>query len=110
MFLSEDNIRIIILTFVLLSYMIFGAMIFQLFENDSKIETKTNLSYFLNDLKLNYNCTISYQKFHQRLYEFLHWNGFTQLKLSDRYKWDFPGSFHFVGSIVTTIGNYLDQK
>ncbi|XP_068237521.1 LOW QUALITY PROTEIN: potassium channel subfamily K member 13-like [Palaemon carinicauda] len=105
--LKEDNARFLLLALVLLLYMIFGALIFQAFEEEKEqLEVKRYSSDFdrslqkvKEDIEIN---NVSLSTVEELLYI---WGNMTDKGLtSGRRKWDFAGSFHFVYTVVSTIG------
>jgi hypothetical protein len=98
--------RFILLGIVLLLYLLAGAIIFMLLERDE--EQRLASKYW------DY-----YENFEQRLgngsirmidvVEFMEFYGVVRdagVINSTRARWDFMGSFHFVSTIVSTIGKY----
>ncbi|KAL0267580.1 UNVERIFIED_CONTAM: hypothetical protein PYX00_009811 [Menopon gallinae] len=113
--LSEDNARIILLAFFAVLYMLAGAVLFQFLE--SEVELKMSRDYwnmyysFRNDCRKllngnfddnNYTIEIYMDRVHRLLYAY--GNASSAGVINKRRRWDFAGSFHFVGTIVSTIG------
>ncbi|XP_042219710.1 potassium channel subfamily K member 13-like isoform X2 [Homarus americanus] len=106
--LKEDNARFLLLALVLLLYMVVGALIFQAFEEENEKRERTNyLEQYdakLSELKeeINYN-NVSLSRVEELLYI---WGNMTDegYKPQARRLWDFAGSFHFVYTVVSTIG------
>lgn len=108
--LKEDNARFLLLALVLLLYMVFGALVFEAFEegNENR-EIDDYISRYNESLaKLKQNIdsqNVSLTQVEDLLYI---WGNMTDdgHKLHGRRHWDFAGSFHFVYTVVSTIGEY----
>ncbi|XP_071542876.1 potassium channel subfamily K member 13-like [Panulirus ornatus] len=106
--LKEDNARFLLLALVLLLYMVAGALVFQAFEEDNEQkERNTYLTQYdekLKELKedIDFN-NVSLSQVEELLYI---WGNMTDDGHSPqrRRHWDFAGSFHFVYTVVSTIG------
>ncbi|XP_066964392.1 potassium channel subfamily K member 13-like [Macrobrachium rosenbergii] len=105
--LKEDNARFLLLALVLLIYMILGALVFQAFEEEKELRERNDfnrdfvatLKKVKDDIEAN-NVTLT--KVEDLLYI---WGNMTDKGfVSGRKKWDFAGSFHFVYTVVSTIG------
>ncbi|XP_012252606.2 potassium channel subfamily K member 13-like [Athalia rosae] len=102
--LAEDNARFILLAGVLAAYMLAGAALFQRLEADLEVRQAAEF----------WRVYHSFRKQHlqpgaealQRLHELLsaYGNASAAGIINKRRRWDFPGSFQFVGTIVSTIG------
>lgn len=119
--LGEDNVRVGLLAIVLLIYMLLGALMFHyleghsdnsetpskneaLAENGDNNVDAVNLSPLYEDLRVALgNSSPILQRVHNLFFRNL---SRTKINSNDTEKWDFPGSFHFVGTIVSTIGEY----
>ena len=108
--LKEDNARFLLLALVLLLYMVFGALIFEAFEEGN--ETREREDYIdrynrsFDELKENIaSNNVNLTQVEDLLYI---WGNMTDggHKLYGRRRWDFAGSFHFVYTVVSTIGEY----
>lgn len=92
-------------------YMVMGALVFTAMEEDN--ERKEREAYIekynstLTKLKEDIgNKNVSLARVEELLYV---WGNMTDdgYKLKGRPLWDFAGSFHFVYTVVSTIGKYL---
>ncbi|XP_052827748.1 potassium channel subfamily K member 13 [Octopus bimaculoides] len=100
--LQEDNARFLLLFIVMMGYLMFGAGIFMILESPNeeaeRIKINASVEAFLErypeanrtDLEL-------------LLLEYAHASaaGFVESKAT---RWDYVGSFYFVGTVVSTIG------
>ncbi|XP_033204256.1 potassium channel subfamily K member 13-like isoform X1 [Bombus vancouverensis nearcticus] len=102
--LGEDNARFILHFAALTLYMLAGAAIFQQLEADLEVQQTAEF----------WRVYHSFRKYHlqgspialQRLDELLYAYGNASFSgvINKSRRWDFLGSFHFVGTIVSTIG------
>ncbi|XP_063872767.1 potassium channel subfamily K member 13-like isoform X1 [Scylla paramamosain] len=106
--LKEDNARFLLLALVLLLYMVFGALVFEAFEEGNEINERDNYlskySISLEELKKDIaRNNVSLSQVEDLLYI---WGNMTDdgHKMHGRRRWDFAGSFHFVYTVVSTIG------
>ena len=104
--LKEDNARFVLLVLLLLLYMLIGAEIFHLIEGSKEKEERA-------DYEKRYDETISYLTNHTGTFnetyfqDFLEYHAMTSAKgllPGKRPRWDFPGAFYFVATVVSTIG------
>ncbi|XP_051170023.1 potassium channel subfamily K member 13-like [Leptopilina boulardi] len=102
--IAEDNARFILLAFVLAVYMLAGAALFQTLEADLEIRQASEFWRIYNAFKRYHlrNSPHAIQRLHELLYAY--GNASSIGIINKRRRWDFPGSFHFVGTIVSTIG------
>ncbi|MPC87213.1 Potassium channel subfamily K member 13 [Portunus trituberculatus] len=108
--LKEDNARFLLLALVLLLYMVFGALVFEAFEEGNEISERDDYlnqySSSLQELKKDIaRNNVSLSQVEDLLYI---WGNMTDdgHKMHGRRRWDFAGSFHFVYTVVSTIGEY----
>lgn len=111
--LKEDNARFLLLALVLLLYMVAGALIFQTFEEENEQKERTSyleqyeekLQQLKEDIDVN---NVSLSRVEQLLYI---WGNMTDDGHSPqgRRRWDFAGSFHFVYTVVSTIGKSVSS-
>ncbi|XP_018058523.1 PREDICTED: potassium channel subfamily K member 13-like [Atta colombica] len=102
--LAEDNARIILLAVVLAAYMLAGAALFQRLESDFEIRQATEFWRVYHAFRKHHlrGNPLALQRLHELLYAY--GNASATGIINKRRRWDFPGSFHFVGTIVSTIG------
>ncbi|XP_037524378.1 potassium channel subfamily K member 12 [Rhipicephalus sanguineus] len=101
--LREENARFVLLAVVLLAYMILGALLFRAIEGPWEVEARERYDQVLRDFWLKYNGTVDPQDVVRLLEE--HANASSRNLLPNkRPRWDFVGSFYFVGTVVSTIG------
>jgi potassium channel subfamily K member 13 len=103
--LGEDNARFVLLAAVLLLYMVAGAALFQFLEQD----TENAMVHRFWDVYADFHRRLANEStrldmglVHQLLYAY--GNATAVGIVHKRRRWDFAGSFHFVGTIVSTIG------
>lgn len=108
--LKEDNARFLLLALVLLLYMVFGALVFEAFEEDNEIRERDDYIYRFNMSLAQLSRDVASQNVSWTQVEDLLyiWGNMTDAghKLEGRRLWDFAGSFHFVYTVVSTIGEY----
>ena len=106
--LREDNARFILLAVVMTIYMVVGAGLFMWLERDNEITQRTHYYEILNEFKQN-NPDVNMTSL-ERLLD-MHVDAATSGILDDqRPRWDFAGSFYFVGTVVSTIGENISIK
>lgn len=100
--LGEDNARFLLLFFVMIIYICVGAGIFSLLERDNEIaQRKAYQSAVEQFLDSHPSVNRSDLDNLLRLHDNAATAGFVD---NSRTKWDFSGSFLFVSTVVTTIG------
>ncbi|XP_043505944.1 potassium channel subfamily K member 13-like [Polistes fuscatus] len=102
--LAEDNARFILLAIVLAAYMLAGATLFQILEGDLEIRQAAEFWRVYHAFRKHHlrGSPLALQRLHELLYAY--GNASSAGIINKRRRWDFPGSFHFVGTIVSTIG------
>lgn len=102
--LREDNARFILLFFVMVFYMLCGAGLFMVLESSNEeVETREyrkRIDMFIEINGVNRTELEALLKYHAEKEK----AGFVGNK---RARWDFPGSFYFVATVVSTIGEYV---
>jgi hypothetical protein len=108
--LGEDNARFVLLAAVLLLYMVAGAALFQFLEQD----TENAMVHRFWDVYADFHRRLANESsrldmglVHQLLYAY--GNATAVGIVHKRRRWDFAGSFHFVGTIVSTIGEIVNK-
>lgn len=105
--LREENARFVLLALVLLVYMLLGACLFRALERQREIEARERYDRVLDDFWMKYNATVDPEDLRRLLDE--HGNASARNLLPGRRpRWDFAGSFYFVGTVVSTIGEWRD--
>ncbi|XP_066596849.1 potassium channel subfamily K member 13-like [Prorops nasuta] len=102
--LAEDNARFILLAVVLAVYMLAGAALFQKLESDLEVRQATEfwkVYHTFREQHLQENSS-AVERLQELLYAY--GNASSNGIINKRRQWDFPGSLHFVGTIVSTIG------
>ncbi|KAK2579129.1 hypothetical protein KPH14_001299 [Odynerus spinipes] len=102
--LAEDNARFILLAVVLAAYMLAGATLFQILEGDLEVRQAAEFWRVYHAFRRHHlrGSPLALQRLHELLYAY--GNASSAGIINKRRRWDFPGSFHFVGTIVSTIG------
>ncbi|XP_014234158.1 potassium channel subfamily K member 13-like [Trichogramma pretiosum] len=103
--IAEDNARFILLAFVLAAYMLAGAALFQKLESDVEIKQAQEFWRVYQSFRRHHlrgSSQLALHRLHELLY--VYGNASASGIINKRRRWDFPGSFHFVGTIVSTIG------
>ena len=109
--LKEDNARFILLILFLVTYILVGAVIFSKVESEKENEERESYIKIFNDFKYKY-INLSEPLNESALLDML--NNYTYAKIKgimpeQRPRWDFPGAFYFVATVVSTIGEYSGQ-
>ncbi|XP_017891674.1 potassium channel subfamily K member 13-like [Ceratina calcarata] len=101
--LGDDNARFILLFIVLALYMVAGAVLFQQLEADLEAREAANFWRVYHTFRRHHlqNGEIALQKLDELLYAYGNASSGT---IDKSQRWDFFGSLHFVGTIVSTIG------
>ncbi|XP_011702105.1 PREDICTED: potassium channel subfamily K member 13-like [Wasmannia auropunctata] len=102
--LAENNARFILLAVVLAVYMLAGAALFQRLESDLEIRQAAEFWQVYHAFRRHHlrGSSLALQRLHELLYAY--GNASATGIINKRRRWDFPGSFHFVSTIVSTIG------
>ena len=94
-----------LLAFVMVIYMLVGATVFMFLERDKEVEDRNAYFHRLNAF-IRDNPTVNETQLKQLLD--YHAEASAAGLLSDRrQRWDFSGSFYFVGTVVSTIGKLM---
>lgn len=102
--LREENARFLLLAIVLLIYMVLGATLFNLIEGDEEIRLKLRYIAHYDEFVTKYASVINITEFNAILQHY--GNVTTSIGIMDKHgQWDFSGSFYFVGTVISTIGN-----
>jgi hypothetical protein len=103
--LHEDNARFFLLAVVMVCYMLAGAAMFMFLERDKEITDRNHYEHILKSFME------TYPQVNQTELEKLldHHASAAAAGLLDekRERWDFAGSFYFVGTVVSTIGKFI---
>ncbi|CAD1479627.1 unnamed protein product, partial [Heterotrigona itama] len=101
--LGEDNARFILLFGVLAVYMLAGAAIFQQLEADLEVRQTAEFWRVYHTFQTYHlqGGPIALQRLNELLYAY--GNASSSGVINKSRRWDFLGSFHFVGTIVSTI-------
>ena len=103
--LHEDNARFILLAIVMVCYMLLGAGMFMLLERDKEITDRNHYEHILESF-INSNPEMNLTELEQLLDVHAEASAAGLLE-NKRERWDFAGSFYFVGTVVSTIGKYM---
>ncbi|GFO48645.1 potassium channel subfamily k member 13-like [Plakobranchus ocellatus] len=100
--LKEDNARFILLAIVMVVYMLTGAALFTALERDNEVSEKRIYQQRVENFKIKYpEVNISDLEYLLDIHSKAETAGYVGDR---RPRWDFPGSFYFVGTVVSTIG------
>lgn len=100
--LNEDNARFLLLAAVILLYMLCGAAVFSAIELPRERETQQRWQARLENFSQRHNLSLADLRDFLWEYEVAYVAG---IRVQDvRPRWDFPGAFYFVGTVVSTIG------
>ena len=98
----EDNARFVLLALVMVIYMLVGASVFMVLEQDKEVEDRNFYFHSFNAF-LTSNPDVNRTELEALLEQ--HADAAAAGLLNDkRRRWDFAGSFYFVGTVVSTIG------
>lgn len=101
----EDNTRFLLLGLVMLGYMAAGAALFQWLERDTELADRGRYLRVRDAFFEKYNGTVDPGDVQRLLWEY--GNASAAGILDDkRPRWDYSGAFYFVGTVVSTIGEY----
>ena len=104
--LREDNARFFLLMVVMVLYMLAGASVFMVLERDNEIQEKSVYQSKLDDFYAKYDGKVDRQDVEELLK--VHSEAEAAGIVGNRRdRWDFSGSFYFVGTVVSTIGKKL---
>ncbi|XP_076389646.1 potassium channel subfamily K member 13-like isoform X2 [Megachile rotundata] len=102
--LGEDNTRFILLFVVLVVYMLTGAALFQQLEADLEVRQAAEFWRVYHTFRRHHlqRGPVAIQRLDELLYAY--GNASSSGIINKSRRWDFSGSFHFVSTIVSTIG------
>ncbi|XP_076629368.1 potassium channel subfamily K member 13-like [Colletes latitarsis] len=102
--LGEENARFVLLFVVLAVYMLAGAALFQRLESDLEIRQAAEYWRIYHTFRRHHlrNSPVALERLDELLYAY--GNASSSGIINKNRRWDFSGSFHFVGTIVSTIG------
>ncbi|KAH3874755.1 potassium channel subfamily K member 13-like [Dreissena polymorpha] len=100
--LREDNARFLLLMVVMVAYMLAGAAIFMALERGNEIKEKENYDKKIEEFYAKYP-SVDRSDLDKLLKEHSQAES-AGLIGNRRPRWDFAGSFYFVGTVVSTIG------
>lgn len=103
---KEDNARFVLLILFLVTYILVGAMVFSAVEREKELEERNSYNDFYENFVETYihNGSALNESSLKRLleeYSYANTKGITD---DHRPRWDFPGAFYFVSTVVSTIG------
>ncbi|XP_076834830.1 potassium channel subfamily K member 13a [Brachyhypopomus gauderio] len=99
---NEDNARFIMLALLILLYLLCGAAVFSALEHPKEKQAKDRWSQRFEHFSQKHNLSRNDLEGFLRYYEEATIAGIRVDSLKPR--WDFPGAFYFVGTVVSTIG------
>ena len=102
--LHEDNARFLLLMVVMTLYMLFGATVFMLLEQDKEIEDRNTYRHYLKTFIEHNDVNVTELEILLDIHAEAASAGIIEGK---RPRWDFAGAFYFVGTVVSTIGKSM---
>ncbi|XP_078263360.1 potassium channel subfamily K member 13a [Rhinoraja longicauda] len=100
--LNEDNARFALLALLIGCYLLCGAAVFSAMERDREKEAQRQWLQRRENFSRRYNVSRAQLSVFLRQYEEA---GMAGVRVDEtRPRWDFAGSFYFVGTVVSTIG------
>ncbi|XP_032870242.1 potassium channel subfamily K member 13-like [Amblyraja radiata] len=100
--LNEDNARFALLALFILGYLALGAAVFSAMERPLEVLAERAWGRRLDNFSRSHNISRPLLAAFLRDYEKAHGAGVRVEPVRPR--WDFPGAFYFVGTVVSTIG------
>lgn len=100
--LNEDNGRFLLLAALIAAYLSAGATVFSALESPSEAAAQLRWNRTLHNFSRIFNISLPELRAFLRSYEAAMAAGIRVDALRPR--WDFPGAFYFVGTVVSTIG------
>ncbi|XP_062974554.1 potassium channel subfamily K member 13 [Elgaria multicarinata webbii] len=99
---NEDNARFVLLAALIVVYMLCGAAVFSAIEQPTERAAQERWQRRLENFSQRYNLSPAELRAFLCDYEVAYVAG---VRVNDmRPRWDFPGAFYFVGTVVSTIG------
>ncbi|XP_053142093.1 potassium channel subfamily K member 13 [Hemicordylus capensis] len=99
---NEDNARFLLLAVLIILYMLCGAAVFSAIEQPTEREAQEKWQARFDNFSQRYNLSPGELRDFLWEYEVAYVAG---VRMNDmRSRWDFPGAFYFVGTVVSTIG------
>ncbi|KAL8169055.1 UNVERIFIED_CONTAM: hypothetical protein K2H54_033516 [Gekko kuhli] len=102
--LNEDNARFLLLAVLIVVYMLCGAAVFSALELPRERETQLRWQARLENFSQRHNLSLAALREFLWEYEVAYVAGVRVQGVRPR--WDFPGAFYFVGTVVSTIGEW----
>ncbi|XP_062323645.1 potassium channel subfamily K member 13-like [Osmerus eperlanus] len=100
--LNEDNARFLMLALFIILYLLCGAAVFSALEQPKEREAKERWEQRFEHFSQTYNLSKKELNNFLKNYEEANMAGIRVDAIRPR--WDFPGAFYFVGTVVSTIG------
>ncbi|XP_015247088.1 potassium channel subfamily K member 13b isoform X2 [Cyprinodon tularosa] len=100
--INEDNARFLLLALFIILYLLCGAAVFSALEQPKEREAKERWAQRFEHFSQKYNLSKKELRNFLKNYEEANVAGIRVD--TTRPRWDFPGAFYFVGTVVSTIG------
>uniref|UniRef100_A0A8C6SF51 Potassium channel, subfamily K, member 12 like n=1 Tax=Neogobius melanostomus TaxID=47308 RepID=A0A8C6SF51_9GOBI len=100
--MNEDNARFCLLAALILLYLLCGAAIFSALEYPFELRARTRWKQQVDNFTQRHK--VNTGALHALLRQYEEANGAGIRVDTLRPRWDFPGAFYFVGTVVSTIG------
>lgn len=104
---NEDNGRFVLLAILIILYLLCGAAVFSAIERPSELRAHGRWNGTLLNFSETFNISLQDLNSFLREYEAAIAAGIRADALRPR--WDFTGAFYFVGTVVSTIGEWCMQ-
>lgn len=104
--LNEDNGRFVLLAILIILYLLCGAAVFSAIERPSELRAHGRWNGTLLNFSETFNISLQELNSFLREYEAAIAAGIRADALRPR--WDFTGAFYFVGTVVSTIGEWCN--
>lgn len=103
--MNEDNARFCLLAALIFLYMLCGAAIFSALEHPFELRARSLWKEQLENFTRRYRVNLG--ALHTLLRQYEEANGAGIRVGTLRPRWDFSGAFYFVGTVVSTIGQFM---
>ncbi|KAJ6661818.1 hypothetical protein lerEdw1_012989 [Lerista edwardsae] len=99
---NEDNARFVLLAVLIIVYLVCGAAVFSAIEQPSERQAHEKWRARFDNFSQKYSLNAAELRDFLAEYELAYVTGVRSGDIRSR--WDFPGAFYFVSTVVSTIG------